>query len=55
MGFARSTPQNVGLLIVDPDFTGKVVAAGDDKFVWGIPANDMTTNPSLVGQQNPGW
>jgi len=55
MGFARSAPQNILLLITGPDFDQKVVAAGDDKFVWAIPANDMTTNPSLIGQQNPGW
>lgn len=24
-------------------------------FIWGIPANDMNTNPNLKGQQNPGW
>lgn len=55
MGFSRSAPQNIALINTGPDFDQKVVAAGDDKFVWGIPANDMTTNPSLVGQQNPGW
>ena len=32
-----------------------VKQAGDDKFVWGIPDRDMTANPSLNGQQNPGW
>lgn len=29
--------------------------AGDYRFVWPIPANDINTNPSLNGQQNPGW
>ena len=53
MGFARSAPQNIALINTGPDFDQKVVAAGDDKFVWGIPANDMTTNPNLV--QNQGW
>jgi hypothetical protein len=55
MGFARSAPQNILLLITGPDLDQKVVTAGDDKFVWAIPANDMTTNPNLIGQQNPGW
>ncbi len=27
--------------------------AGDPQFIWGIPSNDLTTNPNLV--QNPGW
>ena len=55
LGFSRSAPQNLALIITGPDFNQKVVAPDDDKFVWGIPANDMTTNPSLIGQQNPGW
>lgn len=24
-------------------------------FVWGIPSNDIQTNPKIEGQQNPGW
>jgi hypothetical protein len=55
MGFSRSAPQNIALLITGPDFDQKVVTAADNKFVWAIPSNDMTTNPNLIGQQNPGW
>lgn len=55
MGFTRGAPQNITLLNTGTDFTEKVVAASDNKFVWGIPANDMTTNANLEGQQNPGW
>ena len=55
MGFTRSAPQNIALLITGPDFNLKTVAAGDDKFVWAIPANDITTNPNIATQQNPGW
>ncbi len=56
MGVTRRTPQNIAFLSNPAsDFYQKVVPAGDDKFVWGIPANDLTTNPNLVGQQNPGW
>jgi starch-binding outer membrane protein, SusD/RagB family len=55
MGFTRKPAQNVNLIIVGADCDQKVVAAGDNKFVWAIPTNDMTTNPSLAGQQNPGW
>jgi hypothetical protein len=32
-----------------------VKQAGNDKFVWAIPYRDMTANPNLAGQQNPGW
>ena len=55
MGFSRSTPQNMDLIETGPDYEQKTVTADDDKFVWGIPQNDITTNPNLAGQQNPGW
>jgi hypothetical protein len=55
MGFSRSTPQNMDLIETGPDYEQKTVSADDDKFVWGIPQNDITTNPNLAGQQNPGW
>jgi hypothetical protein len=55
MGVVRKTPQNTAILNPGTDFYEKVVAAGDDKFVWGLPTNDLTTNPNLAGQQNPGW
>ena len=31
------------------------VPTTDHRWIWGIPANDLKTNPSLKGQQNPGW
>ena len=37
------------------DFHLKTVTAGVDKMVWGIPTNDITTNPNIAGQQNNGW
>lgn len=55
MGFTRKPAQNVGLIVIGADFDQKNVAAGDDKFVWAIPTNDLTTNPNLKDQQNPGW
>lgn len=55
MGVTRRTPQNTAFLNLGPDFDQKVVPAGDDKFVWGIPKNDLTTNPNIANQQNPGW
>ena len=53
MGFTRQPAQNVNLTIVGADYDQKTVLATDPKFVWGIPANDISTNPNLV--QNPGW
>lgn len=29
--------------------------AGDYRFVWPIPTDEMTVNPQLKGQQNPGY
>lgn len=55
LGFTRTTPQNLNLINVTPsgDYHMKTVAAGDPKFTWGIPTNDLTTNPNIT--QNPGW
>jgi starch-binding outer membrane protein, SusD/RagB family len=55
MGFSRKAPQNINLIVTGTDFNQKVVTAGDDKFEWGIPSNDITTNKNLANQQNPGW
>ena len=55
MGFSRSTPQNMNLINTGVHYNEKTVSADDPKFVWGLPANDLTTNPNLAGQQNPGW
>lgn len=54
-GFERRAPQNIEMLTTGEDYTSKKVAANADKFVWGIPSRDITNNPSLKGQQNPGW
>ncbi len=57
LGFTRTAPQNIGLIVSSPaeDFHTKTVAAGADKFVWGIPTRDITANPNIASQQNPGW
>jgi hypothetical protein len=57
LGFSRSAPQNTAFINITPsdDFHLKTVAAGADKMVWGIPTNDITTNPNIAGQQNQGW
>lgn len=50
-GLTRGTPQNTAIL--SPGFYTLTKPAGDPKFTWGLPANDMTINTNLV--QNPGW
>jgi starch-binding outer membrane protein, SusD/RagB family len=54
-GFTRSGAQNLNMVQVGANYNTLSIPANDPKFVWGIPANDMTANPSLAGQQNPGW
>jgi len=52
-GFTRSAPQNLNFINVGANYNTLSVAPGADKFTWGIPTRDLTTNPSLV--QNAGW
>lgn len=51
----RQAPQNLGPITTVPadHYHELNKAAGDPQFIWGIPANDMITNPNIV--QNPGW
>ena len=53
LGFTRSAPQNLNLIVTGTDYNLKTVLPTDPKFVWGIPANDIKVNPNLA--QNPGW
>lgn len=53
MGFSRQAPQNINFIVTGPTYNELSIPAGHNKFVWGIPANDMTTNDNMV--QNPGW
>lgn len=39
----------------EPSFEKMTRKADDNKFVWGIPSNDIKTNTNLAHQQNPGW
>lgn len=55
VGFTRHDPQNLDLINTGANYDQLSIAADNDKFVWAIPVNDMTTNPSLAGQQNNGW
>lgn len=49
----RKEPQDILMLQDGPDFVTKNVPANDNKFVWGIPSNDIIANPNLI--QNSGW
>lgn len=52
-GMDRTTPQNMDVIMTGPLFYSLSKDASDNKFIWGIPQNDMTVNPDLT--QNPGW
>jgi hypothetical protein len=54
-GFTRRDPQNEMLLLQGENTFTKSVEASNPKFIWGIPAYDITINPNLADQQNPGW
>lgn len=54
-GMDRWSPQNVDVVMTGPLFYLLEKGASDDKFIWAIPQNDMTVNPNLFGNQNPGW
>ena len=51
----RRTPQQTGPINVSPanHYISLTKQPGDYQFIWGIPSNDLTTNPNMV--QNPNW
>jgi starch-binding outer membrane protein, SusD/RagB family len=53
LGVERREPQNMDIIVTGSTYNNLVIPAGHFKFIWGIPANDMTTNDNMV--QNPGW
>jgi hypothetical protein len=55
LGVTRGLPQVSGTVLSGANASELVKPANEDKFVWAIPSRDMTTNPNLAGQQNPGW
>ena len=52
-GFTRYGAQNVNFINVGANYNTLSIPAGSDKFTWGVPTRDITTNPNLV--QNTGW
>lgn len=54
-GFERRDPQNTNVIVLGPQYHTLTIAPTNPKFTWGIPSNDITVNPNLSGQQNPGW
>lgn len=58
MDMVRRAPQMINgtspFLATQFSFDYKI-SNTDHRWIWGIPANDLKTNPTLKGQQNPGW
>ncbi|MDR0559376.1 MAG: RagB/SusD family nutrient uptake outer membrane protein [Prevotellaceae bacterium] len=54
-GLSRKAAQSSDIVTTVSNAPSLSKPADDFKFVWAIPSRDMTTNPSLSGQQNPGW
>lgn len=52
-GFNRKSPQNVNLINTGANYNTLTIAPDADKFVWGLPTNDITINKNLA--QNKGW
>ena len=51
-----STDGSAAVLHNDGDnYNNLTVSAGDFRFVWPIPANEIYANQNLASQQNPGW
>ena len=58
LGFTRNPehPENPAIediLVVNS--SNVTYEAGDHRYVWPIPSDEMQTNPQLEGQQNPGY
>lgn len=41
--------------VIDPAYIGVTYTATDNRYVWPIPQDEMSVNPQLDGQQNPGY
>ncbi|APU09369.1 hypothetical protein A5M85_03455 [Cellulophaga lytica] len=54
-GFQRRDPQNTSTINLGSGYESLSQPAGADKFIWAIPSRDLTVNPGLKDQQNPGW
>jgi len=53
LGFTRRDPQNINVIQTGAAYNTLSIQANDNKFVWGLPTNDITVNKNLT--QNPGW
>lgn len=43
------------VMFLNPDDHNMKIEAGNPKFVWPIPFDDIKNTPALATQQNPGW
>ncbi len=55
MGVVRHDPQSTAFIMTGSSFHQMSVPATFPKLIWGIPTNELITNPNIANQQNPGW
>lgn len=55
IGFSRSQGQDRDLLQTGENYTELTMPADSPKFVWPIPTREITANPQMKGEQNPGY
>ncbi len=55
LGVVRLDPQSTAFIMTGTNFHQLNVPATFPKLIWGIPTNELITNPNIANQQNPGW
>jgi hypothetical protein len=55
MGVVRHDPQSTAFILTGDVYEQLSVTADYPKLIWGIPTNELITNPNIAGEQNPGW
>jgi len=55
MGFTRSAGQNPDMLMPGDKYVSLTMPADSPLFVWPIPTSEISANPQMADEQNPGY
>lgn len=55
MGFSRSAGQNPDMLMPGDKYVSLTMPADSPMFVWPIPTSEISANPQMADEQNPGY